>query len=106
MAKSISVKQKTRGRPATGRSPFVGIRLPKSLIDAIENWAKDNQATSRSEAIRQLVEQALSNSGTSASHSNKRTAAKTAKMARSPSGQLRDKSASPKEKSQTKASSS
>jgi hypothetical protein len=55
MKKSISVKPK-RGRPATGRDPFVGIRLPSALLDDIQTWSTKNEAASRSEAIRRLVE--------------------------------------------------
>jgi hypothetical protein len=58
MKKSIAVKPK-RGRPATGRDPFVGIRLPATLIEDIRTWADKQGAESRSEAIRRLVEIAL-----------------------------------------------
>jgi hypothetical protein len=57
MAKSIQVKpKKRRGRPATGKDPFVGIRLPASLIAEIESWAASQEVASRSQAIRRLVE--------------------------------------------------
>jgi hypothetical protein len=57
MAKSITVTPKKRGRPATGRDPFVGVRLPPALIAEIKKWAaKSNGGISRSEAIRRLVE--------------------------------------------------
>jgi hypothetical protein len=57
MKKSIDVKPK-RGRPATGRDPFVGIRLPEAMLQAIEaHSVKDG--TTRSEAIRRLVELGL-----------------------------------------------
>jgi hypothetical protein len=61
VAKTISVKQKKRrrGRPATGHDPFVGIRLPPDLIEAIDAWGKQEHAPSRSEAIRRLLEQGL-----------------------------------------------
>ncbi|MBN9598027.1 MAG: ribbon-helix-helix protein, CopG family [Afipia sp.] len=59
MAKSIIVKQKKRGRPATGVDPFVGIRLPESLIEQIADWSDKHGAASRSEAIRRLVELGL-----------------------------------------------
>jgi hypothetical protein len=58
MAKSITVKQKMRGRPATGFDPLVGVRIPKDLIKKIDAWSKA-QKTSRSEAIRRLVELGL-----------------------------------------------
>jgi hypothetical protein len=60
MKKSITVKPKKRGRPATGRDPFVGIRLAPTLIARLEKWANDQaDKPTRSEAIRRLVEQAL-----------------------------------------------
>jgi hypothetical protein len=58
MPKSISVKPKKRGRPATGKDPLVGVRIPIELTAAIDSWANRNKV-SRSEAIRRLVEQAL-----------------------------------------------
>jgi Arc/MetJ-type ribon-helix-helix transcriptional regulator len=58
MKKSIPVKPK-RGRPATGKDPFVGVRLPVDLIDQIDTWAMDHESNSRSEAIRRLVELGL-----------------------------------------------
>jgi Arc/MetJ-type ribon-helix-helix transcriptional regulator len=62
MKKSIAVKPK-RGRPATGRDPFVGIRLPASLIDEIQAWSDRHEAASRSEAIRRLIELGLKAKG-------------------------------------------
>jgi hypothetical protein len=56
MAKSIVAKPKL-GRPSSGgRDPFVGIRLPETLIAQIRDWAGAHNAPSRSEAIRRLVE--------------------------------------------------
>ena len=60
MAKSISVKRKTRGRPPTGVDPLVGVRIPKDTIAALDAWAKANDTT-RSETIRRLVEVGLKN---------------------------------------------
>jgi Arc/MetJ-type ribon-helix-helix transcriptional regulator len=59
MAKSIAVKHKRPGRPATGHDPFVGIRLPKDLIAQIDRWSAAAEAGSRSAAIRRLVELGL-----------------------------------------------
>jgi hypothetical protein len=56
MKKSIKVTpKKRRGRPATGRDPHVTSRMPSGLIAEVEAWAAANDTT-RSEAIRQLVE--------------------------------------------------
>jgi hypothetical protein len=61
MAKeSITVTPKKRGRPATGQDPVLTVRLPPSTRLAIENWAKQQKdKPSRSEAIRRLIEIAL-----------------------------------------------
>jgi Arc/MetJ-type ribon-helix-helix transcriptional regulator len=60
MAKSISVRQKKRGRPATGKMPTATLRLPESLSEKIDTWAqKQVDAPGHSEAIRRLVELGL-----------------------------------------------
>jgi hypothetical protein len=58
MAKSITVKRKKAGRPATGTEPLYGVRISDELMGQIQKWGKDNSAT-RSEAIRRLVELGL-----------------------------------------------
>ena len=58
MAKSISVKRKKAGRPATGTEPLYGVRIADALMKQIMDWAKIQDA-SRSEAIRRLVELGL-----------------------------------------------
>jgi hypothetical protein len=58
MGKSITVKRKSPGRPATGTDPLVGVRFPSSEIARIDAWAGAN-GISRSEAIRRLIGKAL-----------------------------------------------
>src|SRR5258708_783012 len=58
MAKSITVKRKKAGRPATGTAPLDGVRISDELMAQIQKWARENSAT-RSEAIRRLVELGL-----------------------------------------------
>jgi hypothetical protein len=58
MKKSIRVRPKTRGRPATGKDPQVTLRMPPALIEEADAWAAAN-GTVRSEAIRRLVELGL-----------------------------------------------
>jgi hypothetical protein len=58
MAKSITVKRKKRGRPATGTEPLYGIRIADAMMKQIMDWAKTNGVT-RSVAIRRLVELGL-----------------------------------------------
>jgi len=62
VATSIAVKRKKRGRPATGVDPLVGVRIPKETIAEIDAWARSNDTT-RSEAIRRLVERGLKGKG-------------------------------------------
>jgi Arc/MetJ-type ribon-helix-helix transcriptional regulator len=59
MSKSIPVNAKRRGRPATGQDPVSAVRLPADLTREIDGWARKNDAESRSEAIRRLVELGL-----------------------------------------------
>jgi|SRR5436853_4519720 len=54
-----SVKRKKRGRPATGTDPLIGVRLPPETIKAIDAWAKRENVSSRSEAVRRMVYQSL-----------------------------------------------
>ena len=58
MAKSDKViPKKKRGRPATGKDPITALRLPPTLLAAVEAWAKMQvDDPNRSEAIRRLVE--------------------------------------------------
>ena len=53
------VAQDKAGRQPTGQDPFSAIRLPPKLTAAIDKWTEENGVTSRSEAIRQLVELGL-----------------------------------------------
>jgi hypothetical protein len=64
MGKStIKVDQKRgRGRPATGRDPLVSSRIPAGIVDEIDQWAQKNETT-RSDAIRRLVEIGLKAKG-------------------------------------------
>jgi Ribbon-helix-helix protein, copG family len=63
-ARSISDKPKKRGRgrPATGRDPMIGLRLPKADIARLDEWTKAIGVT-RSELIRGLIERALRRHG-------------------------------------------
>jgi hypothetical protein len=60
MTKLILAKQKTRGRPATGTTPMIGLRASPELRTEIERWADRQSDTPRlSEAIRRLVDLGL-----------------------------------------------
>jgi hypothetical protein len=52
--RSISVKLKRVGRPATGTEQLYGVRIAEALMKQIMDWAKARSAT-RSEVIRRLV---------------------------------------------------
>jgi len=57
MAKSIKVKPKKRGRPATGKDPLVGFRASPEMRASVVRWAEDQpDQPTLSEAIRRLVE--------------------------------------------------
>jgi len=60
MKKTISAKQKSPGRPATGVTPMVGFRADPVTRAAIVKWAENQPDTpTLSEAIRRLVELGL-----------------------------------------------
>ena len=57
MKKSISAKQKTRGRPATGITPMMGFRAEPAIRAKVVRWAENQPDNpTLSEAIRRLVE--------------------------------------------------
>src|SRR5436305_379650 len=59
MKRSIKVDQKKRrGRPATGRGTMVSSRFPQPVVGAVDDWAL-KATTTRSDAIRRLVELGL-----------------------------------------------
>jgi hypothetical protein len=60
MTKSSKVLPKERKRRlrGEGKHPMVAARLPQGLIDEVGAWAA-HQKTSRSDAIRRLVELGL-----------------------------------------------
>jgi Arc/MetJ-type ribon-helix-helix transcriptional regulator len=80
MKSSIPVKQKKRGRPATGQAPVSAIRLSTELTRTIDRWSERNKAASRSEAIRRLVKLGLAAS-TPTKPTSRKAAAKASDMA-------------------------
>jgi hypothetical protein len=58
MVRSISVKQKKPGRPATGVDPLIGFRLPLETVGQLDRLARQDEV-SRSEAIRRLIDLGL-----------------------------------------------
>jgi hypothetical protein len=65
MKKSIRDNpKKTRGRPATGKDPMVGVRMSENLQDEIRTWAgKQCDDPPLATAIRRLVEIGLRTKG-------------------------------------------
>jgi hypothetical protein len=60
MPKTIGGKRPGAGRPATGRDPSRTFRLSDEFIAALDAWAaSQDDAPTRSEAIRRLVELGL-----------------------------------------------
>jgi metal-responsive CopG/Arc/MetJ family transcriptional regulator len=59
MKPSINAKQKKRGRPATGKTPMIGLRLSPEVAAAVDAWAAKHGLGSRSAAIRQMIDQAI-----------------------------------------------
>jgi Arc/MetJ-type ribon-helix-helix transcriptional regulator len=100
MRKSIRVHQKKRGRPATGRDPAITVRLPHQLISAINEWTSKN-TLSRSEAIRQLIEQGLARKAAARPLSNE-AAHRALKMAARELEPLGDKSLPAEEQARRK----
>ena len=47
------------GHPPTGKDPVSAVHFPRQLTAAIDKWAEHNAISSRSEAIRRLVELGL-----------------------------------------------
>ena len=56
----MSAKPKKRGRPATGVDQLYGVRIPDSLVLAVDRWAAENDSPSRSDAMRRLLELSFS----------------------------------------------
>jgi hypothetical protein len=60
MKKSINDNRKSRGRPATGTAPLVGVRMTEEFQAEINAWAKKQQDhPALATAIRRLVELGL-----------------------------------------------
>jgi hypothetical protein len=60
MGNTIRVRQKKRGRPKTGITPMVSLRLSSEAQKAVEAWARRQpDKPTMSEAIRRLVERGL-----------------------------------------------
>lgn len=65
MNSSISVHQKKRGRPATGRGPAISSRLTDQIVAALDAYItqQPEPVPSRSEMIRKILEDRLVHEG-------------------------------------------
>jgi hypothetical protein len=94
-----SINQKTRrGRPATGRGTMVSSRMPQPSVDAVDEWALSNETT-RSDAIRQLVELGLTIKP-KAKQRSPASAARAKELAKTAIGKMTDTTAAPDERAQ------
>src|SRR5260370_2420283 len=101
MARSVRVMPKKRGCAATGRDPVSAIRLPPDLTATIDKWAAQNNASSRSQAIRRLVALGLAGARPMKRRSPK-AAAKASNMAGRQIDKISDPSATDEERQQRK----
>jgi hypothetical protein len=107
MPKSIRVIPKKRGRPATGKDPLYGVRIPDALMASIKRWAKANGSPSRSDGMRRLLEIGLKAERAlvaepSALRARSKGAPKAAEMAGHEINMLGDKSATDEERATRK----
>jgi Arc/MetJ-type ribon-helix-helix transcriptional regulator len=102
MGKSITVKRKKRGRPATGKDPLIAARMPPELTAGIDAWAEgQDDRPGRSEAIRRLIELGLAGAKTMPRQSSK-AAARASNMAAEQIDKLGDLSATDEERQERK----
>jgi metal-responsive CopG/Arc/MetJ family transcriptional regulator len=56
----MNIVKRKRGRPVEiGAAEYVGLRIPPNTLKRVDTWAQKNRIEKRSEALRQLIEQAL-----------------------------------------------
>jgi hypothetical protein len=100
MKKTISAKQKSAGRPATGVTPMMGFRADPVIRAEIVRWAeKQSDMPSLSEAIRRLVELGLTLK-TKAPPSQRLRAARAQELATKAIEKIIDPAAPPEERDQ------
>lgn len=74
-SKAVKQKETRIGRPPTGITPMVGVRVSDELRGRIERWAVLQDGSPRlSEAVRRLVELGLGRSKSTTKRSRKSTA--------------------------------
>jgi hypothetical protein len=103
MARQSVIPQKKRGPPATGKGEPIMVRLQPDLLNKLDSWcATQDDAPSRPEGVRRLLETALAYARRATSPRSKSTSAKALEMAGSTIDRLSDKSAPPHEQAKRK----
>jgi hypothetical protein len=92
-------KAKKRGRPATGTDPLISTRVPPQIIAAIDDWATRTGST-RSEAIRRLVEIGLAAKAPSKAGSKPGRLLRARELAAEAIDKIGDPEAHPEERAQ------
>ena len=99
MAKSIKVKPKKRGRPATGKDPLMGFRASPEMRASVVQWAENEpDQPTLSEAIRRLVEMSLKSVGAPKPERNVARSSRAAELAAKVIDKLGDPAASTEER--------
>ena len=88
---------KKRGRPATGKDPQIVARMPAEYIASVDAWAAANETT-RSEAIRRLVELGLTVKAAARPSRNPDRTSRAAELAAKAIEKIVDPSAPPEER--------
>jgi hypothetical protein len=92
MARQIVISRKKRGPPPTGKGTPILVRIQPKNLKTLDGWiASQTDKPSRPEAIRRIVEMALSGAS-SGKVPNKASARKAAHLAASKLDDLTDKS--------------
>jgi hypothetical protein len=97
MKKPIKAVPKKRGRPATGKDPQIVARMPAEYIASVDAWAAANETT-RSEAIRRLVELGLTVKAAARPSRNPDRTSRAAELAAKAIEKIVDPSAPPEER--------
>jgi hypothetical protein len=99
MAKSIKVKPKKRGRPATGKDPLMGFRASPEMRASVVRWAENEpDQPTLSEAIRRLVEMGLKSISATKPARNVARSSRAAELAAKAIDKLGDPAASTEER--------
>jgi hypothetical protein len=101
MKKSINDNRKSRGRPATGTAPLVGVRMTEQFQAEINAWAKKQEDhPALATAIRRLVEIGLKARAPAKPVSKPARSARAAELAAKAIDGMIDPSAPPEERAQ------